>query len=270
MIEIASYGPWTVVTGASSGIGKAFAEHLAKAGLHLVLASRSTEKLEALGGALASTHGISYRVVTVDLSRPDGAAALAKACADLDVGLLISNAGSGRPGPLLGQPLEDLHSRFTLNAVTHLDLVYAFAPRLVARGRGGILLVSALGAVHGLPNMAHESASKAYVLNLGEALHHELAAAGVQVTVMLPGNVDTPIIDAYGVDRASMPIRPQPAERAVRETLDAFLAGHALHIPGRLMRIMTRLMPRARSVRLNGRLLGRAAQNLAERADANA
>lgn len=265
MIEIASYGPWAVVTGASSGIGRAFAEQLAAAGLHLVLASRSTEKLEALGGALASTHGISYRVVTVDLSRPDGAAALAQETKDLDVGLLVSNAGGGRPGRLLDQPLEDLHSRFTLNAITHLDLVYAFAPRLVARGRGGILLVSALGAVHGLPNMAHESASKAYVLNLGEALHYELASAGVQVTVMLPGNVDTPIIDTFGVDRASMPIRPQPVDRAVRETLDAFLAGHTLHIPGRLMRIMTRLLPRTRSVRLNGRLLAQAAQNLAER-----
>src|SRR5690348_4254742 len=265
MVEIASYGPWAVVTGASSGIGRAFAEQLAAAGLHLVLASRSTEKLDALGGELARTRGISYRVVTVDLSRPDGASSLAAVCADLDVGLLISNAGSGRPGRLLDQPLEDLHSRFTLNAVTHLDLVHAFAPRLVARGRGGILLVSALGAVHGLPNMAHESASKAYVLNLGEALHHELAPAGVQVTVMLPGNVDTPIIDAFGVDRASMPIRPQPAERAVRETLDAFLAGRTLHIPGRLMRIMTRLLPRNRSVRLNGRLLGQAASNLAAR-----
>jgi short-subunit dehydrogenase len=108
-------------------------------------------------------------VVTVDLSRPSATQLLTKA----------TDAGGGRPGRLLDQPLDDLHSRFTLNAISHLDLVYAFAPRLVARGRGGILLVSALGAVHGLPNMAHESASKAYVLNLGEALHHELAPAGV-------------------------------------------------------------------------------------------
>ena len=265
MVEIASYGPWAVVTGASSGIGRSFAEQLAAAGLHVVLASRSTDKLEALGRDLARAHGISYRVVTVDLSRPDGASALVAACSDLDVGLLVSNAGGGHPGRLLDQPLDDLHARFTLNAVSHLDLVHAFAPRMVARGRGGILLVSALGAVHGLPNMAHESGAKAYVLNLGEALHHELAAAGVRVTVMLPGNVDTPIIDAFGVDRSAMPIRPQPADRAVRETLAAFLAGRTMHIPGRLMRVMTRLLPRSRSVRLNGRLLGQAARNLAQR-----
>jgi short-subunit dehydrogenase len=265
MVEIASYGPWAVVTGASSGIGRAFAEHLAAAGLHLVLAARSTDRLESLGDALSRTHGIAHRVVTVDLSRPDAASALVGATEDLDVGLLVSNAGGGRPGQLLDQRLDDLHRRFTLNATTHLDLVHAFGRRFVARGRGGIVLVSALGAIHGLPNMAHESAAKAYVLNLGEALHYELAPAGVDVTVLLPGNVDTPIIDAFGVDRSALPIRPQPADRAVRETVAAFLEGRVMHIPGRRMRMMTRLMPRTQSVRMNGRMLGQAAHNLAKR-----
>ncbi|WP_327587271.1 SDR family NAD(P)-dependent oxidoreductase [Nonomuraea sp. NBC_00507] len=266
MVEILSYGPWAVVTGASSGIGKAFAEHLAAAGLDLVLAARSTDKLHALGEKLSHHHGIAHRVVTVDLSQPAGASAIVKATEDLDVGLLVSNAGGGRPGRLLDQSLDDLHDRLTLNAVTHLDLVHAFAPRLVARGhaqrRGGIVLVSAHGALQGLPNMAHESAAKAYVLNLGEALHHELAPAGVTVTVMLPGNVDTPIIEAFGLDRSSLPIRPQPADRAVAELMAAFLKGRTMHIPGRLMRVMTRLMPRAQAVRMNGRMLGRAARNL--------
>jgi len=265
MIQISSYGPWAVVTGASSGIGRAFAEHLAAAGLDLVLAARSTDKLEALGNALSRAHGVAYRVITADLSRPEGAAAVIDATRDLDIGLLVSNAGGGRPGPLLDQSLDDLHRRFTLNATTHLDLVHAFGQRFVARGRGGIVLVSALGAIHGLPNMAHESAAKAYVLNLGEALHYELAPTGVDVMVLLPGNVDTPIIDSYGIDRAAMPIRPQPADSAVRETVRAFLKGRPMHIPGRAMRIMTRLLPRSRSVRLNGRMLGQAARNLAER-----
>jgi hypothetical protein len=143
--------------------------------------------------------------VTVDLSDPAGAAALL--ADDLDIGLLVSNAGTGRPGPLLDQPLDDLHRRFTLNAVMHLDLVHAFAGRFVARGRGGIVLTSALAAFQGLPNMAHDAAAKAYVLNLGEALHHELAPAGVDVTVLLPGSVDTPVIDALG-------LRAQPCPSA--------------------------------------------------------
>jgi hypothetical protein len=265
MVEIASYGPWAVVTGASSGIGKAFAGQLAAAGLNLVLAARSAGELDALGQALAGAHGISYRAVTVDLSDPGGAAALLAATGDLDIGLLVSNAGTGRPGRLLDQPLDDLHRRFTLNAVTHLDLVHGFGRRLVARGRGGIVLTSALVAFQGLPNMAHDAAAKAYVLNLGEALHHELASAGVDVMVMLPGSVDTPVIDALGLRRAALPVRPQPAEAAVRETIAAFLRHRPVHIPGRLMRIMTRLIPRSLSVRMNGRVLGRAARTLAQR-----
>jgi short-subunit dehydrogenase len=264
MVEIASYGPWAVVTGASSGIGKAFAGQLAAAGLNLVLAARSAGELDALGQALAGAHGISYRAVTVDLSDPGGAAALLAATGDLDIGLLVSNAGTGRPGRLLDQPLDDLHRRFTLNAVTHLDLVHGFGRRFAARG-GGIILTSALGALQGLPNMAHDAAAKAYVLNLGEALHHELAPAGVDVTVLLPGSVDTPVIDALGLRRAALPVRPQPAEAAVRETIAAFLKHRPVYIPGRLMRIMTRLIPRSLSVRMNGRMLGQAARTLAQR-----
>ncbi len=265
MVEIKSYGQWAVVTGASSGIGRAFAEYLAAAGLDLVLAARSTDKLVSLGAELARAHGIDHRVVTADLSRPEGAAAVIDAAAGLDVGLLVSNAGGGRPGLLLDQSLDDLHRRFTLNATTHLELAHAFGRRFVARGRGGIVFVSALGAVHGLPNMAHESAAKSYVLNLGEALHHELGPAGVDVMVLLPGNVDTPIIDSFGLDRADLPIRPQPADAAVREAVAAFLKGRTMHIPGRAMRMVTRLVPRSRSVRLNGRMLGQAARNLADR-----
>jgi uncharacterized protein len=265
MIEIASYGPWAIVTGASSGIGQAFAEHLAAAGLDLVLAARSTERLESLGEELQRAHGISYRVVTVDLSDPDAASVVVEATADLDVGLLVSNAGAGRPGLLLEQPLETLHRRLALNAMSHLELVHAFGQRFAARGRGGIILVSAFGAGQGLPNMAHDGAAKAYVLSLGAALHYELAPAGIAVTVLLPGNVDTPVIDALGLDRSSLPARPQPAGKAVRSTVKAFLKGHAVHIPGRMMRMMGRLMPPSMSARMNGRMIGTGARNLAAR-----
>jgi short-subunit dehydrogenase len=265
MVQIESYGPWAVVTGASSGLGQAFAEHLAAAGLNLVLAARSTERLESLGKELERKHGTSYRAVTVDLSDPEAATLITAATADLDVGLLVSNAGAGRPGRLLEQPLESLHRRFALNATSHLDLVHAFGQRFTARGRGGIILISALGAGHGIPNMAHEAASKAYVLSLGSALHYELAQAGVAVTVVQPGNVDTPVIEAYGLERSSFPIRPQPADKAVRGSVKAFLKGRVVHIPGRRMALISRLMPRSVSARINGRMMGTAARNLAER-----
>lgn len=263
MTDLSAYGHWAVITGASSGIGRAFAERCAAEGMNVVLAARSTDRLTDLGRELSAAHGIDHRVVTVDLSHPDGAAALLAASADLDVGLLISNAGSGRPGRFLEQDLPDLHRRLVLNTTTHLELAYAFGHRFVRRGRGAMVLVSALGAVHGLPNMAHESAAKSYVLNLGEALHHELRPAGVRVLVMLPGNVDTPIIDKFGVDRASLPIRPLPVATAVAQTVRALHNGRPTVIPDRRLRVFSRLIPRQVSIRMNGRMLGQAAANLA-------
>ncbi|MBE1878078.1 SDR family NAD(P)-dependent oxidoreductase [Myceligenerans pegani] len=265
MIQINAYGPWAVVTGASSGIGEGFAHQLAAAGLNLVLAARSADKLEALGAALAGSHGISYRAVAVDLSLQDAATTLIEATEDLDVGLLVSNAGTGVPGRFLDQEITDLRRRLVLNAGSHLELVHAFGRRFAARGRGGMVLVSALGAAHGIPNMAQDSSAKGYLLHLGETLHHELARDGVAVTVAMPGNVDTPIIDKLGFARTDLPVRPQPVEKAVREMIAAFLKGRATHVPGRMMRTMARLMPRSQSIRMNGRMLGKAARNLAER-----
>jgi len=259
MKDLSAYGKWAVITGASSGIGLAFARRCAADGLNVVLAARSADRLRSIGRELT---GVEHRVVPVDLSQPEGAADLIAATADLDVGLLVSNAGGGRPGRFLDQDPEDLRRRLVLNTVTHLDLAYAFGGRLVGRGAGAMVLVSALGAIHGLPNMAHESAAKAYVLNLGEALHHELAAAGVKVTVMLPGNVDTPIIERFGLDRSRLPISPFPAGKAVDQTIRALLAGHATVIPDRRVRAAARLTPRAMSIRMNGRMLGEAAANL--------
>jgi hypothetical protein len=261
--DLTAYGPWAVITGASSGIGRAFAEQCAAQGLNVVLAARSTSVLADLGRELSRAHGIEHRVVTVDLSDPGGAADLLAASADPDVGLLVSNAGGGRPGRFLDQDVPDLHRRLTLNTTTHFELAHAFGRRFAARGGGAMVLVSALGAIHGLPNMAHESAAKSYVRNLGEALHHELKPAGVKVTVMLPGNVDTPIIEKFGLDRTRLPIKPLPVATAVRQTVHALNAGRPTVVPDRRLRTLSRLTPRELSIKLNGRLLGEAAANLA-------
>jgi short-subunit dehydrogenase len=265
MVQISSYGRWAVVTGASSGIGRAFAEHLAAAGLDLVLAARSTDRLRSLGAALSETYGVAHRVVTVDLGVPGGAAALIEATDGLDVGMLVSNAGTGRPGRFLDQDLDELHRRLTLNTTAHLDLVHAFGRRFVARGRGGIVLMSALGAQYGLPNMAHDGAAKAYVHSLGEALHRELRDADVDVMVALPGNVDTPVLDALGLDRAAMPVRPLPAAAAVREMVAALQRGRSWHILDWRLRAITRLVPRSVLTRMNSRMFDRGARALAIR-----
>lgn len=259
------YGPWAVVTGASSGIGYAFAEHLARTGLNLVLASRSTDRLHAIGLDLAARHGIDHRAVGVDLSSPDGPQALIAATADLDVGLLVSNAGDSAPGDFLDHPVEALHRQMRLNATSHLDLARHYGERLVARGGGGIILTSATGGFHGMPHMAHDAAAKGYVHHLGEALHHELGPAGVDVTVLMPGNVDTPLVTRLGFEASDFPLALMPAEAAVSQAMRALAAGRVRIVPGRALRVMLRLAPRATSVRLNGRLLARAMARTAAR-----
>ena len=230
-----------------------------------MLAARRTAALTELGSELSITHGVKHRVVTVDLAEPDGPSELVRATVDLDVGLLVSNAGTGLPGDFLTHDLADLHRIVRLNSTAHLELAYHFGKRLVDRGRGGMVLVSAGGALHGLPHMVNDSATKAYVLNLGEGLHHELAPAGVDVTVLLPFAVDTPIIELFGVERDSLPFKPQSVEECVDEALKALHRGRATVISGRAMRIMTRLTPRSVSIRMNGRMLGKAVAALAER-----
>jgi hypothetical protein len=254
-----------VVTGASSGIGRGFAHRLASSGFDVVLAARRTEALTALGSELSTAHGVEHRVVTVDLAEPDGPSELVRATVDLDVGLLVSNAGTGLPGDFLTHDLADLHRIVRLNSTAHLELAYHFGKRLVERGRGGMVLVSAGGALHGLPHMVNDSATKAYVLNLGEGLHYELAPGGVDVTVLLPVAVDTPIIDLFGVERDAMPLKPQSVEDCVDETLKALHKGRATLVSGRAMRLMTRLTPRSVSIRMNGRMLGKAVAALSER-----
>lgn len=258
------YGPWAVVTGASSGIGRAFAEYLAGAGIHVALASRSAERLGEIGESLTAAHGVDHRVVQVDLTDPAAPRALIAATDDLDVGLLVSNAGEAVAKDFLDHELDELQRQVVLNATSHLELTHHFGRRLVARGRGGIVLTAASGAFHGMPHLANAAAAKGYVHHLGEALHHEFAPAGVDVTVFMPGNVDTPLVEHLGLDPASLPL--MSPEVAVTQAMRALRSGTATMVPGRTIRWSMRLMPRRLSIRVNGALMRRAAATVASRA----
>lgn len=221
------YGPWALVTGASAGIGREFARQAAASGLDVVLVARRAERLEDVAAELTERYGARTRVVPLDLGREGILGPVREATDDLDVGLLISNAGTGNPGPFISLPHERLREIVHLNVITHLDLAHHFGRRLAARGRGGIVLVSAVAAAGGLPYMANDSATKAYPLNLGEALHVELRQAGVDVTVHVPVLVNTSVIARIGLDKMEA-ISP---EQAVDEALTALVERRASTLP---------------------------------------
>lgn len=256
---VARYGRWAVVTGASSGIGEAIARELAARGLDVVLCARRRERLDALAAELSSRHGVRARAVEVDLSRPDFLPIVEEATRDLDVGLLVNNAGFGDKGPFVGSDL-DMHLRMlATNCRAPLILAHAFAPRLVARGRGGILFTSSTAAFQGLPFAAHYAATKGYDLQLAEGLWYELRPRGVDVVALCPGPVDTEGPRRTGVKPGKVPIEIMDPHAVAVAGLDA-LGGGPLSVPGlsnRLLHLLVKLVPRRLATSVSGRMIQR-------------
>lgn len=274
-VDKGRFGPWAIVTGASSGIGQEFARQLAASGLNLVLVARRLDALERVGQTLADEFGIAYRAFGLDLAREGFIDRLAVATRDLDVGLVVSNAGAvlSLSTDLHELGREDLHRTVRLNTVAHLDLAHHFGRRLADRGRGGLLLVSSLVAYQGVPGAADYAASKAFVLVLGESLHAELSKRGVHVTVLLPGATATEMVLSYGVDLETMnhlmrPMRLMAVDQAVAEGLAALKANRPAHIAGRANRVMIRALPRRARTRMMGSMSARLGTTLITPAEA--
>jgi short-subunit dehydrogenase len=257
VVDSKTFGPWAVVTGSSSGIGAAIARQLAASGLDVVLVARRLEKLESVGRELSGDYGVQHRIVQADLSQPEGFEIIAKATADLDVGLVVGNAGFANPGELWTVDRGELLRAIHLKVNANLELVHHFAPRLVARGRGGILLTSSVGGLNGVPYVSNTAAIEAYVLTLGEGLHVELAPHGVRVTVLMPGPTLTESMSKMGIDPSEMPLKPMAADRVAFEGLRALQANRSKHVAGRINRIMSRLMWRTLATKMMGAMIGK-------------
>jgi short-subunit dehydrogenase len=257
-IDKETFGPWAIITGASSGIGKEFARQVAASGINLILVARRLSLLEETGEALARNYNINYRALALDLSQEGFLERLEAATRDLDIGLVVSNAGTANPGPFLSGDPEMMHQTVRLSVLAHLDLAHHFGAKLAARKRGGIILLSGMGASQGVPYMAHDSATRAYVLTLGETLHTELRQHQIRVTVLLPSPTHTPLFEKIGFDASSAPLQPMTVEQCVSEGLAALCAHRPSHVTGALYRVMNRLMPRSLFREMNGRMLYRA------------
>jgi uncharacterized protein len=264
------FGPWALVTGASSGIGKEFARQIAASGIHVALVGRREPLLRTVGAECTRASGVQHRIIPLDLSEPDFLPVLADATRDLDIGLVVSNAGTGNPGEFLKHDRQLLHETLRLNTIAHLDITHHFGQKLGERRRGGIILVGALGAENGIPCMANDGGAKAYVHSLGEALHYEFKPLGVYVTVLAAGVTNTAVIDKFGLNPKTMPIKPMSVEQCVSEGLSGLLKNRSRVVPGRLNRIMNALVPASLARKLLADLLGKGLVSKAASANARA
>ena len=164
------YGPWAVVAGASAGLGAAFADEVARRGTNVILCARRSDVMERTAAELRDRHGVEVRTVTVDMGSPDLDDVVAAATDDVEVGLFIYNAAAEPQGRFLTTPTDELLTNITVNCVAPTVLTKRFAAAMVSRGRGGIVLVSSMGALQGVKIFAAYGAAKAYELILGEGL----------------------------------------------------------------------------------------------------
>ena len=250
---LARFGPWAVVTGASSGIGEAFARQLAAKGTHLVLVARRADRLRALADELHERHGIETRIVPVDLAGEGFLPVVERATHDLEVGLLVNNAGVLSAGRFLDHDLADELNQLNLNARAVLVLAHHFGRRLRERRRGGMIFLASTVAFAGVPGMSAYSASKAHVLTFAEGLAREVAHDGVAVLALCPGPTSTEIWPSGATP--TLPMRPEAvAEIALRNLgkRTTVVAG----LLNRLITLSTRFAPRWMNSLIFGQVVG--------------
>lgn len=245
------------VTGASAGIGEAFARRLARDHLDLALVARSRDRLSALAAELRQAAGVHCDVVPADLTAAPELDQVAELiAADPALELLVNNAGFGTAGSFAELDPAREEEEIRLNVTALVRLTRAALPGMVRRGRGGIINVSSMAAFQPCPLNATYGATKAFVNSFTEALHEELRGTGVYVQALCPGFTRTEFQDRAGIDVRGIPAFAwMTAEAVVDASLAARRRGELICVPGlgnRLLTTATAAMPRAAVRRVLG------------------
>jgi hypothetical protein len=236
------------VTGGSSGIGLGFAHALAKRGLDVVLVARSEAKLREAQREIESANRVKTRIVVQDLAVPGAAKKVADAVADLDVGLLVNNAGTGWIGRFELAPAGSHTQLVALHCTAPVELTALLLPRMRQVGKGAVIFVSSAGGYVPLPYYAVYSGTKAFLATWGEALAAELEGSGIDVLVVAPGDTKTNFQAVAG----EMSTRWMTVDAVVAESLEG-LGRKTVVVPGwadKLSLMLTRFLPRRALIRI--------------------
>lgn len=239
------------------------ATQLAAKGLNVVIVARRQNLLDDLRTELISKYNVEVLALQVDLYEQNAVKQIEEVTRELDIGLVIPNAGAEIVGELVDIDVNKNSALVQLNTIVPMQIANIFGPRLKNRERSGILFVSSLFSYQGVPYVANYAATKAYILSLGEALHVELGRYGVDVSVLSPGLTTTEMTENMPINFKKIPMLSMKPERAVRVGLSA-LGKKATVVPGlsnKFYAWQNRLIPRTWPVSLFGLLIRRAQVN---------
>lgn len=240
---------FTLITGASSGIGKALAKEYAKHGHDLILIARSKEKLESLAREIKKNHNVNVIVIDQDLSPTEAPKKLFDALKErnIEVDILINNAGFGNYGMFVDTDLEEELNMIDLNIKTLTTLTKLFAKKMKEKKSGTILNVASTAAFQPGPLMAVYFATKSYVLHFSEAIANELKPYGVYVAALCPGPTDTAFQDRAFGNRTTFS-RAMTAQEVAKFAYTGMQKKKHVIIPGmsnRFLVFFVRLTPRS-------------------------
>ena len=241
---------YVLITGATSGIGLAFAREFAARGRQLILTGRNMPRLNKTVRELYGTQKNGTVCIAVDLSKPDSAEELFKTCTQkkLKVETLINNAGMGLKAKLQTEhQLGDCRTLFQLNCSSAMELATLFGKEMAKQGRGRILNVASTAAFQAMPYTALYAAGKSFLLSLSEAMHVELRDRGVTVTAVCPGITDTAFFKHGKPDIPGWLYRMLTPEEVAKKAIRAMEKGKATTIPSLqhwFIAQLPRLLPR--------------------------
>lgn len=218
-----------LITGASSGIGEELARYFAKQNFDLVITARRESNLKALAEELDDS--VSVTVVSCDLAETAGVETLISAVAEIEIDVLVNNAGIAYSGNFQSQDEAAVLNLINLNVVALTQLTLRLLPKMVSRGMGKILNVASVASFQPVPSLAVYAASKAYVLSFSESLSEELRGTGISVTALCPGLTKTALLDEVQGFDVPTGISSTPADVA-REGYDALMNREVIRVPG--------------------------------------
>lgn len=254
------YGPWALITGATSGIGEEIAKEIASRGINIVLVARKTDELELKSSALKTKYNINTKTISADLSTNEGIEIIKSSTNELSIGLLAISAGLEVNGAFEKNDIQKELKVVQININATLLLTHHFSKKMVDNSKGGILLVSSLSGHMPNPYFANYAGTKAYVLNFGASLYGELKPKGVDVTILSPGLTSTPMTKDNGVDFSKTPMQSMSPKDVAKTGVNA-LGKKMIAIPGnknKFMAAMAKHSPLEMQTKMNEKMMRKA------------